>query len=62
MTSKLHRFGEQNKRYQNNMAQSLFACLGCEDAIAFCRESGWDGVIRYLLRRCRLGDDDRTMR
>jgi hypothetical protein len=54
MKSKFHVIGEDNRRYQADLAHSLFACLGCEAALEFCLSADWQGVLQHLLARCGL--------
>ena len=56
MTKRLHTYGEQNRTYQRDMAKSLLECLGCVEALEYCRQFGWEGVIRQVLGWCRRDD------
>jgi hypothetical protein len=56
MTERLHRHGTQNHAYQIDMAKSLLGSLGCAEALAFCRQQGWEGVVRHVLGWCREED------
>ncbi|MDH3595936.1 MAG: hypothetical protein OEM93_13915 [Rhodospirillales bacterium] len=39
-----------NRSYQEQLAHSLVACLGWEDAVRACQANTWDGVLDVLLR------------
>ena len=56
MTGKFHAHGEQNRTYQRDMAKALLECLGCADALEFCQQYGWEGVIRHVLNWSRRDD------
>ena len=39
-----------NRSYQEQLARSLVACLGWENAVRACQANTWDGVLDVLLR------------
>jgi hypothetical protein len=42
---------EENYAYQRRLADSLLEDLGIYEAVQWCQELGWDGVIQILMRR-----------
>ena len=42
---------EGNRAYQRRVADSLLEDLGIHEAVQWCQELGWDGVIQILMRR-----------
>ena len=39
---------EGNHGYQRQLAHSLVASLGFDDALLICRENHWDGILDLL--------------
>ena len=42
---------EGNYAYQRRLADSLLEDVGLHEAVQWCQELGWDGVIEILMRR-----------
>jgi hypothetical protein len=40
-----------NRSYQEQLARSLVACLGWEEAVHACQANTWDGVLDILLQK-----------
>ena len=47
---------EGNYAYQRHLADSLLEDLGIHEAVQWCQERGWDGVIQILIRRQNATD------
>lgn len=41
--------GQSNLNHQREVAQSLLKTGSREDAIRFCRENHWDGILKALM-------------
>jgi hypothetical protein len=50
MGPEIHADARDNRSYQEQLAQSLLASLGWEDAVRACQANTWDGVLDVLLR------------
>jgi hypothetical protein len=50
MGPEIHADAGDNRSYQEQLAQSLLACLGWEEAVRACQANTWDGVLDVLLR------------
>ena len=58
MQTQLVNYAEVNKSYQRDMAASLAASLGLDEALEFCLEAGWEGVLRVLIKQRELAAAD----
>ena len=50
MGPRIHADAGDNRSYQEQLAHSLVACLGWEQAVRACQANTWDGVLDVLLR------------
>ena len=51
MSAQLMNQEAENHSYQRDLAESLVAVLGFDDAVRACQNNGWEGVLTVLVAK-----------